>query len=163
MNTFTEHQMAATNVPGGPPKPRILVVDDDHLLRELHAAILHLEGYSVETAEHGAEALRRLAAKPFDLVITDRNMPHLDGVGLIRKIRASGNPIPIVMVSGSLADSELPVDVAREVSVALPKPALPAQVLAAASFALRHPPAKRPVKSDACYDTSSAGLYQSAA
>ncbi len=117
--------------------PRILVVDDDHILRELHSAILYLENYEVETAEDGQEALERLGAKSFDLMITDRTMPRLDGVSLIRKLRAAGNQIPIVMVSGSLAHSELPPDVAGEVAVALPKPALVAQVLAAVAFGLR--------------------------
>lgn len=115
----------------------ILVVDDEKALRELHSGTLKFGHYEVTMAHHGAEALCLLAAGSYDLILTDRNMPLVDGVEMIRRLRASGNRIPVVMVSGSLHDSSLPDDVACEVAAALPKPAPPAQVLAAVTFALR--------------------------
>lgn len=125
--------------PHHPFKPRVLVVEDDEVLRGLYAAFLHLEDYEVELAEDGADALRQLDRLQFDLVLTDRNMPRLDGAGLIRAIRAKSNHVPIVMVSGSLQHSPLPQDVKDAVAVALPKPAKPSEILAAAAFALGQP------------------------
>lgn len=124
---------------GTPRKPRVLIVDDDDILRSLHAAFFYLEDYEVETAGDGIHALRQLGQSHFDLIVTDRKMPRFDGARLVRAIRSSGNQVPIVMVSGSLLDSPLPQDVADAVAVALPKPARPAHILAAAAFALGHP------------------------
>lgn len=59
---------------------RILVVDDDESIRELCALVLRTAGYRVETAMHGADGLDRLKGSAFDLVITDINMPELDGL-----------------------------------------------------------------------------------
>jgi CheY-like chemotaxis protein len=119
------------------PDARILIVEDDDILRGLHEAVLSLAGYGTDSAAVGEEALGILAASDFDLVLTDRNMPRLDGVELIRAIRANGNLIPIMMVSGSLADGgKLPDDVAREVIVALPKPVRSLELVAGVARAL---------------------------
>lgn len=69
---------------------RALVVDDDLLIRELLAALLRDRGYAVETAEDGAMALERMAMADFQLVVTDRSMPRMDGLALCRAIRARG-------------------------------------------------------------------------
>jgi CheY-like chemotaxis protein len=122
---------------------RVLVVEDDELLRTLQAAIFGMEDYEVEPAENGAAALDLLATGHFDLVVTDREMPRMDGVTMIRKIRQNGSQVPIVMVSGSLWDSPLPPDVSSAVAAALPKPAFAAQILAAAAHALK-PSRERP-------------------
>ena len=117
---------------------RILVVDDDVVLRSTHEAVLQFEGYHTESAEDGEEALVMLATSRFDLVLTDRNMPNLDGCGLIRALRKGGSRIPVMMVSGSLAgDGTLPDDVRNEVTVALPKPALVRDILAGVAHSLR--------------------------
>ena len=116
---------------------RILVVDDDEAIRKLHAAMLTLEGYEVEMAEDGADALEQLADGHFDLVITDRQMPVLDGERLVLALRSSGIRIPVVMVSGSLAFSPLCAEVAREISASLSKPIRLAEVIAAVSTALK--------------------------
>ena len=116
---------------------RILVVDDDCVIAGLHAAVLELEGYEVVTAENGEDALMQLAFDRFDLVLTDRNMPVLDGASMVLALRTAGSRIPVVMVSGSLAFSPLPPAVACEISAALPKPARVAEVLAAIARALK--------------------------
>ena len=117
---------------------RILVVDDDEAVRQVHAAILTFEGYKVEMAEDGADALDQLATGQFDLVFTDRQMPILDGERMLLALRSAGIRIPVVMISGSLAQSPLSERMAREVSAALPKPIRAAEVLAAIFTAL-HP------------------------
>ena len=70
---------------------RILVADDDPLVREMIAMILEDEGYTVETAEHGAEALKKFnAEESIGLIVSDMNMPELDGLGLIKAVRDAG-------------------------------------------------------------------------
>lgn len=62
---------------------RVLVVDDQTPVRELVAAVLASDGYSVETARDGADALRLLdSVKPYDLIVSDLKMPGLDGPSL---------------------------------------------------------------------------------
>ncbi len=107
------------------------------MLRSIHGAVLSMAGYETESAKDGQAALDLIAAGQFDLVLTDRSMPHLDGVELVRALRNSGNRIPIMMVSASLADGgELPDDVSREIVAALPKPAKARDLLAGVKFAL---------------------------
>jgi CheY-like chemotaxis protein len=123
---------------------RILIVDDDDILRGVNEAVLSLAGYGTDGAADGEEALAMLAIGDFDLVLTDCNMPRLDGMGLVRAMRAAGYQIPVMMVSGSLAgDGKLPDDVRREVSVALPKPVRSLELLAGVARALQAKPRTR--------------------
>lgn len=64
----------------GNSSKRILVVDDDESIRELCGLVLRTAGYEIETAVHGADGLERLKSARFDMVITDINMPELDGI-----------------------------------------------------------------------------------
>lgn len=129
----------------GVPRARILVVDDDEILCGLHAGVLTLANFSVETATNGFDALEHLQNSHFDLVVTDWNMPKMDGVSLVRAMRKDGNNVPVVMISGAYRDleSRLPEDVEQQLSVALPKPVRPQEILAAVEFALRRPPARQ--------------------
>ncbi|MEO6787226.1 MAG: response regulator [Chthoniobacteraceae bacterium] len=126
---------AAESTPA--PLARILVVDDDSTIAGLHAAVLELAGYEVVTAENGEDALMELAFGEFDLVLTDCNMPVLDGAGMVLALRSAGSRIPVVMVSGSLAHAALPPAVAREISAAIAKPAKTAEVIEAIARALK--------------------------
>jgi two-component system chemotaxis sensor kinase CheA len=67
---------------------RLLVVDDALTVRELQRSILERAGYDVRTAGDGEEALARLSEEPFDLVLTDVEMPRRDGFSLTEAIRA---------------------------------------------------------------------------
>jgi two-component system response regulator MprA len=135
---IAHHEADVTSRDEVVPNARILVVDDDEDIRKLHAAILAFEGYEVEMAEDGADALEQLATRRFDLVFTDRLMPVLDGESLVLALRSAGIRTPVVMVSSSLVQCPLSERVAREVSAALPKPIRAAQVLSAIFTAL-HP------------------------
>jgi two-component system, chemotaxis family, chemotaxis protein CheY len=77
--------------------PRILAVDDSASLRQAVAIALIAEGFAVTQAADGAEGLAKATQSPFDLVITDLNMPVMDGMELIRRLRAlpayAGKPI----------------------------------------------------------------------
>ncbi|WP_459704005.1 response regulator [Stutzerimonas marianensis] len=66
----------------------ILVVDDSAAIRELFAATLIDGGHQVIEAVDGCDALDKLEAQPINLLITDLHMPNLDGIGLVRAVRA---------------------------------------------------------------------------
>lgn len=66
----------------------ILVVDDTRSMRKMVVAVLQGAGYSVEEAGDGDEALEKAKVKIFDLIVTDHNMPRMDGVTLVRSLRA---------------------------------------------------------------------------
>jgi two-component system, chemotaxis family, chemotaxis protein CheY len=66
----------------------ILVVDDTRSMRKMVATVLQGAGYRVEEAGDGAEALEKAKLRVFDLVVTDHNMPRMDGVTLVRALRA---------------------------------------------------------------------------
>ncbi|MBI2414088.1 MAG: response regulator [Deltaproteobacteria bacterium] len=65
---------------------KILVVDDDELIRECCIELLANRGYTVDTAANGMAAIERLGASAYDLVISDVNMPLLDGIGLFLSV-----------------------------------------------------------------------------
>jgi two-component system, OmpR family, KDP operon response regulator KdpE len=78
---------------------KILVVDDEAAIRKVVRDALEREGHAVETAAAGADAVGRLEAGGFDLLITDLNMPGMDGLELVRRVRRfSAAPILILTV-----------------------------------------------------------------
>jgi len=79
---------------------RILVVDDDPTFRMTTAALLEAEGYSVDTASDGQQAVERLKDRPFDLLLVDLRMPGIDGIALVEALRLWGHGVPILMISG---------------------------------------------------------------
>ena len=86
----------------------ILVVDDDPLVVEVMADVLATEGHEVETARNGHEALEKIAARSYDLIVSDLRMPKLDGVGLYRELER-GRPTllgRLVFVSGGTEPRE---------------------------------------------------------
>jgi two-component system response regulator MprA len=79
----------------------ILVVDDDQAVRDSLRRALALQGYDVEVAVDGEEALFKLRANPnaTELLVVDVLMPRLDGLELTRRLRADGSEIPILMLT----------------------------------------------------------------
>lgn len=80
----------------------ILVADDDPLVRDMIAIILQDEGYHVDTAEHGAEALKKFSSgEAPGLIVSDMNMPEMDGLALITAVRETGSDVPIIILTGN--------------------------------------------------------------
>lgn len=89
---------------------RILIVDDSPMVRKFHSFILSALGYQVTQAEDGYLALETLLGGDYDLVITDVNMPRMDGLHFIKELRAiphcQATPVIIVSTQEHLADVE---------------------------------------------------------
>ncbi|HVF73919.1 MAG TPA: hybrid sensor histidine kinase/response regulator [Acidimicrobiales bacterium] len=91
-----------------PRRGTILVVDDAMTVRELQRSILERAGYAVRTADDGVSALARLAEEPADLVMTDVEMPRMDGFALTEAIRAqpSTATIPVLILTSRAGDED---------------------------------------------------------
>lgn len=81
--------------------PAIMVVDDSSAIRQSITFVLEQAGYEVVQAQDGTDAVSKLAGRTFDLVISDVNMPHMDGIALTRYIRQSATHkfVPILMLT----------------------------------------------------------------
>jgi two-component system response regulator MprA len=85
---------------------KLLVVDDDPALSRTLRRALGVEGYVVETAGDGVEALQRLAAARFDAVVLDVSMPRLDGLAVCRRMRERRDRTPVLMLTARDAVDE---------------------------------------------------------
>ena len=85
---------------------RLLVVDDDPSVREALALVLDLNGFEVTTATDGRDAIRTLAIDSPDAVILDVLMPGLDGLEVCRRLRATGDRTPVLMLTARSEVSE---------------------------------------------------------
>jgi len=130
----TEHLAPPPSLAAKPH--RILVVDDEPMIRTLITLLLRKFGYQVESAEDGAVAWEALQTKPYDLLITDHNMPKITGVELIKHLRSARMALPVVMVAGILPEEELAQNPSLHLAATLPKPFGLADLLDTVSNAL---------------------------
>jgi two-component system chemotaxis response regulator CheY len=109
----------------------ILTVDDSASVRQMVKFTLSDAGYTVVEAIDGQDALAKLAS-PVNLVITDLNMPNLDGIGLIRGVRANAalKGIPILMLTTESQESRKREGKAAGATGWIVKPFTPQQILA---------------------------------
>jgi len=88
----------------GPANPRsgsrILVVDDEPVIRELLSNILAGEGYTVETADCGETAMHRFQENPFKVVVLDIRMPGMNGFEVLRRLKRTDPSVLVVMITG---------------------------------------------------------------
>ncbi len=80
-------------------RPRILIVDDEPSIRRVLAAHLRRDGYQVDDAEHGGQAIERLEAQPYHLLVTDLQMPEIGGLELLAWCRAELPEIPVIIIT----------------------------------------------------------------
>lgn len=79
---------------------RILVVDDDDLVRGYLRRLLAAEGYEVIEASNGQEAVRRCGEGPLDLIVTDLYMPGMSGLDALLELDSRSSSVPVIAVSG---------------------------------------------------------------
>ena len=91
---------------------RVLIVEDEQGLREVWALALRDFGHAVETAVDGMDGIKRIGAQSFDLILMDLNMPRLDGLEFLKRIRATEPDLPIVAVTAT-SDSKLAKSVVK--------------------------------------------------
>jgi PAS domain S-box-containing protein len=100
-----------TDLPSAPPpcgskSYRILVVDDEKAVRDLHLELLTDAGYEVIAVADGALAWAAIQTQHFDLMITDNSMPKVTGIEVINKLIAANIGLPIIMTTGALPQHE---------------------------------------------------------
>jgi DNA-binding response OmpR family regulator len=109
---------------------RILVVDDDQVIQQLLKVNLELEGYAVEVASDGEEALVMFDRFRPDLVLLDIMMPKLDGWEVARRLAGTaGGPVPIVLLSARAQESDVQKGNDLGVAAYVTKPFDPIQLL----------------------------------
>lgn len=79
--------------------PRILSIDDDPSVLDMIAMTLEDAGFDVHTADDGAAGLALHRQRPFDAVVSDVNMPGVDGFSLCRALREGGDPVPVLLLT----------------------------------------------------------------
>jgi CheY-like chemotaxis protein len=85
---------------------RILVVDDSMTIVTMLRAHLEQRGYEVVTAADGRQALEQIAAQPPDIVFLDIQMPGLDGIQTLERIRKTHRNLPVIMVTAAYQDPQ---------------------------------------------------------
>jgi CheY-like chemotaxis protein len=101
---------------------RVLVVDDDYAIKVVVTAMLEVLGCRVDRAEDGVKALDCMAARHYDLVLTDLNMPAMDGFSLACTIRRRRQNTKIVIMTGTCKDDVQSMVGAGQVNAWLFKP-----------------------------------------
>src|SRR5208337_744655 len=87
---------------------KLLIVDDDKTTRKLLSLYLKSKGYEVASAENGLDALEKLGTENINLVVTDMNMPYMDGIELTKTLRSDINlkSMPIIMITTEADEDE---------------------------------------------------------
>ena len=119
---------------------RILVIEDEEHLARLIAEVLGREGHVVETAFDGRAGLARALAEPFDLLVVDWMLPDLDGVQVVKRLRAAEVGVPVLMLTarGQVEDRVEGLDAGADDY--LPKPFAFPELLARVRALARRPP-----------------------
>jgi CheY-like chemotaxis protein len=108
-----------------------LLVDDEPVLRSGLASFLTACGYEVRIAGNGLEALAALRSAPADVVVTDLNMPDMDGIEILTALTEAASSVPVIAMSGGgLFDKSLLLDSAGALGAAmtLEKPFAPSEL-----------------------------------
>ena len=124
------------------PEACILVVDDEPVLRLTFSIVLKQTGATVHVAEHGLDALHVLEREVVDVILSDKQMPEMDGLTMIQTLRERGNTTPVVFfVNGVLSES--PAEMQRlGVAETVTKPLHPAELVKILSRVVESIPAR---------------------
>ena len=123
----------------GNARPRVLVVDDDPDIRVALCDLLEKNGYACIEAEHGVGAVEKLLASPVDVLITDYQMPVMDGLQLIEWLEKASrqNHPPVILLTGDINERVQERAKRGGVLAILPKPYVCQDLLSALIRALR--------------------------
>jgi DNA-binding NtrC family response regulator len=83
-------------------RPRVLVVEDEQTLARIYTRALVAAGYEVDQAPDGAEGLKRLLGRSYDVLVSDVCMPRMGGLELFQKIRQSQPELPVILMTATL-------------------------------------------------------------
>lgn len=86
-----------------PSESKLLLIEDDELLRELLHEFLADDGFTVVEAQDGKTAQSLLQSDTYDVILCDLFMPNMDGISLIRWLRGQGQSIPVIILSGTIS------------------------------------------------------------
>ncbi|MFH1058756.1 MAG: response regulator [Pseudomonadota bacterium] len=111
---------------------RILLVDDSPTILNLLSMVLKQYGYEVVAAKDGLEALQKLQQRDIQLVITDVNMPRMDGFTLIATMRSRKElmNLPVIVLSTESGSQDVQAGLGRGANLYLVKPVSPAELVA---------------------------------
>ncbi|HEX2670221.1 MAG TPA: response regulator [Polyangiaceae bacterium] len=115
----------------------VLVVDDDALIRRALSRFLALAGYEVVCASNGVDALELAKQRGFDAVLSDIQMPSMDGVELLRRLSAHVPDVPVVLTSGVYDESTRDRLLSCGAVEFLPKPVAAEEIVRVVNFAIR--------------------------
>jgi DNA-binding response OmpR family regulator len=134
--------MSLSHNSGGAPgeaKRNVLVVDDEPTLRLGFSYALSSRQTLVDTASTGRQALEKIKANRYDIVILDLRMPDIDGIGVIETLRLAGNLTPIVLCSAAITPSAALRAIYHRVPDFLMKPVRPVDLREIVEFVLNPP------------------------
>ncbi|MBI4657205.1 MAG: response regulator [Elusimicrobia bacterium] len=101
---------------------RVLIIDDDELVRNYVSRALSGRGFTLETAVNGSSAVALMEKEKFDVIICDLKMPDIQGDEVIKRARVLQPGIPVIVISGSMSESSKAVINEMKVEGALLKP-----------------------------------------
>jgi len=111
---------------------KVLVVDDSPTVRSLHSYILKANGYDVETASNGVEAIEKLYVTPdVKIVVADINMPKMDGIEFVRTIRQNEayRDLPVIIVSSEGENDDIQKGMEAGANIYMVKPTQPEKLV----------------------------------
>jgi two-component system response regulator ResD len=128
----------------GTSMSKILIVDDEPIVREVVAQYLTQDGFDVETASDGPEAMARFVAARPDLVLLDLMLPGIDGLEVCRRIRTQSN-VPVIMVTAKGDEIDTIIGLSVGADDYISKPFSPRELVARVKAVLRRASAPPPI------------------
>lgn len=121
-------------------KGKVLVAEDSSVTRSMLTSILEEFQYEVIAVEHGAEALERILRESFDLLLTDVNMPEMDGIELIQNVRSNEQlvDLPIIILSTETENVDRKIGLEAGANLYLGKPVSPKKLVYKIRSLLEH-------------------------
>ncbi len=104
---------------------KVLVVDDSRFVRNFHANLLKAAGFKADGAIDGVEALEKALAEKYDLILSDINMPNMDGIVFTEKYRREDSETPIVIISTQAEAANKEKAIAAGANLYIVKPVKP--------------------------------------